>query len=69
MTDKEFMQKMYDICKSLDDIIWWTQTINNPIYDVDENFKRHPRDLYQIRAGFVKKYNEYYNKGIRIDAE
>lgn len=69
MTDEDFMKKMYNICKSLDEIIWWTQTINNPIYDVDEEGKRRPRDLYQIRAGFVKKYKEYYDRGIRIDAE
>jgi hypothetical protein len=70
MTEEEVMKKCLEIIKSFDNIIWWTQTINNPIYNVDENGKRHPRDLYEIRNGFIKKYNELYDKGVRIkDAE
>ena len=67
MTEEEIMKKCLEIIKQLNNIIWWTQTINNPIYDVDENGKRHPRDLYKIREGFVKAYNELYDKGVRIN--
>lgn len=67
MTEVKVMEECFKIVKQLDNIIWWTQTINNPIYDIDENGKRHPRDLYQIRSGFAKKYNELYDKGVRLD--
>ena len=48
----------WEIVKQLDDIIWWCGTIDNHIYDVDEEGVRHPRDIYQIRSGFAKRYNE-----------
>lgn len=67
MTEVKVMEECFKIVKQLDNIIWWTQTINNPIYDIDENGKRHPRDLYQIRSGFAKKYNELYDRGVRLD--
>lgn len=66
-TDPEIMERILDIYNELGDIIWWCKTINNPIYDVDENGVRHPRDLYQIRAGFGKAYNEFFDRGIRIN--
>ena len=51
------MEKMSELANQLKDIIWWAKTIDNPIYDIKDG-KRIPRDLYQIRLGFVKKYNE-----------
>ena len=62
MTEIDIMNKCYEIAKQLDDIIWWCGTIDNPIYDVDDDGNRHPRDLYHIRAGFVYKYNELKNR-------
>jgi hypothetical protein len=67
MTDAEIMKKCLGIVHQLDDIIWWTKTIDNPIYDVDEKGKRHSRDLYEIKRGFAKKYNELYDRGVRIE--
>ena len=70
MIEEDIMEKCLEIVHQLDDIIWWTQVANNPIYNVDENGKRHPRDLYEIRQGFAKKYNELYDRRVRIkDAE
>lgn len=51
------MEKMIEIANQLKDIIWWAKTIDNPIYDIIDG-KRVPRDLYEIRLGFIKKYNE-----------
>lgn len=58
MTEIQLAKKCYEIVKQLDDIIWWCGTIDNHIYDVDEEGVRHPRDIYQIRSGFAKRYNE-----------
>lgn len=65
-TDAEIMEKLFDLYNTLGEIIWWTKIINNPIYNVNSDGKREARDLYEIRAGFAKAYNEYYDKGIRI---
>ena len=58
MTNQEILEKYEEIVGQLNDIIWWCQTAQNPIYDVDKNGKRHARDLYQIRDGFIKAYRE-----------
>ena len=44
MIEEDIMEKCLEIVHQLDDIIWWTQVANNPIYNVDENGKRHPRN-------------------------
>ena len=62
MTEIQLAKKCYEIVKQLDDIIWWCETIDNHIYDVDEEGVRHPRDIYQIRSGFAKRYNELKDK-------
>lgn len=58
MTNEEIMNKYLEIVQQLDKIIWWCQVADNPIYNVDENGKRHPRDLYEIRKGFAQRYNQ-----------
>ena len=66
MTKTELMEKYLKAYNALNEIIWLCPLANNPIYDIDESGKRIPKDLYQIKRGFVKAYNQLYDEGIRI---
>lgn len=59
MEKKDVINACKECLENIDKIIWWTQTIQNPIYDLDEEGHRIPRSLYDIRDGFVKYLKEY----------
>ena len=59
MTQELVIASVKECIQDLNKIIWWTKTIDNPIYDIDEKGIRSPRDLYQIRQGFIDYYNKY----------
>ena len=67
-TDSEIMKKYLEIYNFLGEVIWWCQPANNPIYNIKDG-KRIPKDLYEIRDGFKKAYNNFYDAGVRINAE
>ena len=68
-TQPEVMKKYLEIYNFLGEVIWWCQPAQNYIYNIDENGKRIPKDLYEIREGFRKAYNNLYDQGVRINAE
>lgn len=62
------LKKLEEIINELNDIIYWMHPFEVFIYDFDGK-ERHPRDIYQIREDFIKKYNYFkensYNSGLR----
>ena len=66
-SESKRMAKILELYNALGEIIWYTKEISNPIYNINSNGKREARDLFEIRAGFAKAYNEYYDRGIRIE--